>query len=393
MQKFLHATDFQSLMYPCFTLCRILGTFPYTINDMIFETSRPQYILSVITTCVSCVFTLTILYQLNIITKSTNFEAITSSLEIICSSVPCCFIIIVTLVSSSSRMRLLQTIKEISSRLSPKSYQKLSRLIHTKDIFGSLCMICNVFLYVYKMMGFNIIFMIFSTHAVLLPFTMDMLYMNCVCILKACYKEINNSLLYMQEFIINKKPPVTMMFYEQRNTFLIMKLKTLKKQHLMISNTVQMLNRSFSLQLLATIVTCFSGIIFGLYHYFHIVEWYNEILNLTEINEMMLIGTIYSIVKLLLLAWVCETGKNQAEEIRTTIHDVLNSNKDEQIKHELQLFSLQILHSSTFFAKGLNIDAKYFATMVGTVTTYMLILLQFMKIAHSCDGNSTINKL
>ncbi|XP_011880742.1 PREDICTED: putative gustatory receptor 28b [Vollenhovia emeryi] len=222
---------------------------------------------------------------------------------------------------------------------------------------------------------------------------MDMLYMNCVCILKACYKEINNSLLYMQEFMINKEPHVTIMFCKQRNTFLIIKLKNLQKQHMMISNTVQMLNIIFSVQLLATIVQSFSVIIFGLYHYFHIVQWFNGIVNLDEMfSVMFLLTAIYVTIKLALLVWACETGKNQAQEIRTTIHDVLNSSRDESIKNELQLFSLQTLHGeNTFSAKGLNMDATFFASMVGTITTYMLIVLQFLKISQSCNERSAIN--
>ncbi|XP_012063697.1 PREDICTED: putative gustatory receptor 28b [Atta cephalotes] len=97
---------------------------------------------------------------------------------------------------------------------------------------------------------------------------------------------------------------------------------------------------------------------------------------------------IYYILKLALIVWACETCKNQAQEIRTTIHDVLNSTKDKHIKDELRLFSLQLLHYKNIFsAKALNVDARFFATIVGTITTYMLITLQFLilSISHSCD--------
>ncbi|XP_011880743.1 PREDICTED: putative gustatory receptor 28a [Vollenhovia emeryi] len=391
--QLFYATDFLSLMYPCFTLCRILGLFPYKINKLKFEISKPLYILLIIITCVLCLYECTILYQYKTFINFTKFEAVTTFFETICYSMSTASIVIVTLVLSRSRMRLLQIIMEISLKLDLESYQKLSRLIHAKDIFGSFYLICKVFTYAYVTKNVPIMYMIFGVYTILLVFAMDMLYINCVCILKACYKEINNSLLHMQEFIINKEPHVTMMFYKQRNSFLIIKLKNLQKQHMMISNTVQKLNIIFSVQLLATIVLSFSSIIFGLYHYFHTVQWYNGIVNFDGMyGVMFLLTAIYVTIKLALLVWACETGKNQAQEIRTTIHDVLNSSRDESIKNELQLFSLQTLHGeNSFSAKGLNMDATFFASVVGTITTYMLILLQFLKISQSCNERSAIN--
>ncbi|XP_024891992.1 putative gustatory receptor 28b [Temnothorax curvispinosus] len=288
---------------------------------------------------------------------------------------------------------------EISSTLPPELYQKLSRLIYAKDIFGLFYLIGKLFAFyiLFYMAEVGISYIIFEVYTVLVVFTMDMLYMNCVCTLKACFKEINNNLLHMQAFIVNNEPCVPilpMMFcYGQRNAFLIMNLKALKKQHLMVSNTVQMLNTIFSLQLLATIVIIFAEIIFGLY--FHVVQ-YNRydgfFINLDEEIGLIFLETIYYVTKMALLVWTCETGKNQAQEIRTTIHDVLIISRDEQIKNELQLFSLQILHcKNTFSAKGLNVDATFLATLVGAITTYMLILLQFLVISQACDEKSAIN--
>ncbi|XP_018302339.1 uncharacterized protein [Mycetomoellerius zeteki] len=207
-------------------------------------------------------------------------------------------------------------------------------------------------------------------------------------------EDINSNLQHMQELIVNSEPCAPMLFcYEQRNPFLIMKLKILKKQHMMISNTVQMLNRIFSVQLLASMILTFCQI--SLHMYIYLIEWHDGLLVISlngRAGELILLTMIYYIIKWALIAWACETCKNQAQEIRTTIHDVLNSAKDEQIKDELQSFSLQILHRKNIFSsKGFTIDATFLTTMVGTITTYTLILLQFLIISHSCDENSTIN--
>ncbi|XP_011880413.1 PREDICTED: uncharacterized protein LOC105568944 isoform X1 [Vollenhovia emeryi] len=390
--QLFNATDFQSLMYPCFTLCRIVGTFPYNVTNSIFEISKPLYILSIIITCALCVGHLKILHRFKVFKIFTKFEDITASLEVDTYCILAGFIAIVTLILSRLRMRLLQTVMQISSRLSPESYQKLSRLIHSKDIFGSFCLMCAYFRF-HSNLGTNSLDMIVFLYTDLLLFTMDMLYINCVCILKACYKDINNSLLHIQEFIINKELSVTISHYEQNNSLLIMKIKSLQKQYLIINETVHKLNIIFSLQLLATIVVGFIEIVFGLYYYFNVIQWYDKVKNSNkQVTNMFLLDATYHITKSMFIVWACETGKNQDQKIRTTIHDVLNSSRDEQIKNELQLFSLQILHGgNTFSTKAFNVDATFLTAMVGTITTHMLIVLQFLKISQSCDERSAIN--
>ncbi|KYQ52931.1 Putative gustatory receptor 28b [Trachymyrmex zeteki] len=240
--QLFHATDFQSLMYPCFIFSSILGTFPYKINGSIFETSK----------------------QL------------------------------------------------------PVPY------IH------------------------------------LMEFQMDMLYMNCVCILKACFKMIDDNLINLRELIINDEPHLLRRIYhEQKNSFLLMELKALKKQHLAISDTVQMLNTIFSLHILATIIMTFSQLTFHLY--FYITNWNISMFEDSTIDLFYhiftMVHTIIYCIKIVLIVWACETGKDRAMKIGITVHDLLNNISDKQITEELQLFSVQILHrENAFSAKGLLVD-------------------------------------
>lgn len=333
--RLFHATDFHSLMHPCFTLCRILGMFPYKINNSVFETSKPHYILSIISVCVLCAFQLINIYRFNMFTKIINFENTIIFIEINCYGTLTSFVAIVTLVLSNSRMRLLQTIMEISSRLSPKSFQKLSRLIHFKDLFGFFYVIVNMFINFFIIDGMDTFYLISSMYPNLIVLQTDMLYMNCVCILKACFEEINNNLLRIHELIVNNGPHISMMFYyKQRNSFLIMNLKALKKQQVMISNTLQMLNMIFNLQLLATIVLIFFASILELY--FNVVEWNDGLsINWNKAISIFLPSILYHIIKIALLVWACETVKNEIQETRFTIHDILNSTRDKQIKNEV----------------------------------------------------------
>jgi len=128
--RLFHATDFQSLMYPCFSSCHILGIFPYKINTFTFEASKPRYILSTVVTCICCILNLTFIYDI-VISKTIDFGDASRNFEMTVFYVLSIFTVIITHVLSGPRMRLLQTISEITSflKLPSESYQKLSRLI------------------------------------------------------------------------------------------------------------------------------------------------------------------------------------------------------------------------------------------------------------------------
>jgi len=231
---------------------------------------------------------------------------------------------------------------EISSNLSSESYQQMSRFIHIKDTLGIIFRIVQIYIYLnfskreYKVNYLTPMFVIFTIYLSLMEFQINMLYINCVCILKACFKRINDNLAHV--FMVNDIRPCVSKFicHIQRNQFLLIKLKILKKQHLMTSNTVQMLNIIFSIQILITIVITFSDITFELYSY--VVRWKDGIsISLDwQFFDVFLASMIFYIVRIMLLVWACETGKNQAEEISTTIHDVLNNISDKEIKHEVK---------------------------------------------------------
>jgi len=221
-------------MYPNFFISKILGTFPYRIKASTFETSKPRYILWTVILCVICIYELIMLYKLNFSGKKID---VSKTISLNFSFLFGLFIMIISYALIGSRMRLLQTISDISSRLPQKSYQKLSKLIHAKDIFGfffHFWLMLSLYLSYSEKKVFGL-FEMFRIFISLLGFQMDMLYINCVCILKACFKEINDNLENMRELMINNIPRI---YNEQRHPLLI-KLKVLKKQHLIISEETQ----------------------------------------------------------------------------------------------------------------------------------------------------------
>ncbi|XP_024884597.1 putative gustatory receptor 28b [Temnothorax curvispinosus] len=213
--------------------------------------------------------------------------------------------------------------------------------------------------------------------------------------LKACFKKIDDNLKDLRELVVNDEPHLLRRIYhEHRNPFLLMELKALKKQHLAVSDAVQMLNMIFSLQLLATIIMTFAELTFQLY--FFIMHWKIGMLmsNLSDslYDVYLMVSMTYYSIKIMLIVWACETGKDQAMKISITVHDLLNNTSDDQIRDELQMFSLQVLHrENAFSAKGLIVDATLLTAIVGNITTYLLILIQFLITSHTCNGKIVDN--
>ncbi|XP_071637178.1 uncharacterized protein [Temnothorax longispinosus] len=387
--QLFRATDFVSLMYPCFSFCRILGIFPYKINASTIRTCEPRYILSTIIICVFCTIELKILYDINTY-KNITFKNIGTPrvIERNFFYINSGFTVVTTFILSGPRMRFLQTLLTISLKLPPKSYQNLSKLIYAKDIFGFLFI--SVFLIIMYNLQFSIVRKIYELYIYWLMLQMDMLYINCVCILKACFKQINDNLANLRELDTKGEPYLLNGTYrEQTIPLLLMKIIALKKQHLAISETVQKLKMVFTLQLLSTIVMTFTQITFSLYIYLmHIkgdASMSNQQRQIYDITAVVVVT--YFSTKLMLIVWACETGKNQAMEINSTVYDVFNSTSNQQIKYEMQLFSLQLSHcKNTFSAKGLTVDATLLTKMAGSIATYLVILIQFLFMSNSCDG-------
>lgn len=248
-----HATDFQSLMYPCFTFCRILGIFPYKINGSVFETSKPCCIISAI---IMCVFCFCIMIMMRDISGWFNIQNIRKIIELYCYYISGSFITIVSYVLNGPRMHLFQSLLKNSSRLPSKMYQKQSMLIHAKDIFGFLFLFVYTSICYYYMPSSPNFIDVATLYMALVIFQMDMLYINCVCVIKACFKKLNDDLANL--LVMNSELHlVRWINNEQRKSLLLIELTALKKQHLMVSNSVQMLNMIFSPQLLATVIIIF----------------------------------------------------------------------------------------------------------------------------------------
>ncbi|XP_063993883.1 uncharacterized protein LOC135171329 [Diachasmimorpha longicaudata] len=386
--ELFRASNYLSLMGPCFTLLKIHGLFPYKYNNKgIIVSSRPGWIYATVISMLCLIVIGVILYMMDI-SKTLAFDSVPGTLQGNCYMLLAEWIAMISYVLSSKRMRLLRDIGNVTSSLSTTSFRQLSRIIHGKDIIGFLFLMAQA-TNLYSSRFDLTLSKIINMYATLVVFLMDMLYADCVLVIGECFKNINDKLLVLKTNMERDEPHLLRrVFHEKRNPMILMEIRGIKSQHNDVSELVHSLNQTFSLQLVATVTLTFAEVTFSLY--FYILQRLGKTgINLEKQIWYSYFSTsvTYYAWKLAAVVWACEVAKDQAVKTGIIVHEVLIDTVDKQVKEELQLFSLQVLHrDNTFTARGLSLDATLLTSIVGGITTYLLILIQFMVSSKSCGS-------
>ena len=335
----LRATDFESLMYPNYLMSLAFGCFPYKRESSAYVFSRARFIYSTLVVVVYVALLASTVYEVNFsrlhdnhipkILDSNLFFALNGS------------VVVLMHLTSRSRLGVLQDLYETSQILSPEDFNYFAKILHAKDIIGYLFLVAHTPLFFQQDIHITIRH-ITVFYIIMVAFSLDMFYVNCVCILKACFKKINENLLELKQPFINDKldletPRTENILYRgERNPLLLMKLKHFEERHLHISDVVLSLNKTFLVRNILLSVTTFIVVTFNLYFY---ILWANggkpNSLEDQFWYRPYLSPVIYFMIKFSLMIWACETATNQALEIGTTLHDVLSCTTDKLVKREV----------------------------------------------------------
>ncbi|KAF7392530.1 hypothetical protein HZH66_008363 [Vespula vulgaris] len=386
------AKDYCSLMRPCFVISCILGVFPYHVTPTSLSISKFGYIYTTFVTGLYVVHVFIVLYQTDV-SRILKYDSVPGMLQGNFYFILGTAVAVTAYYNIHRRLLFLQQLYLVASKLPSETFNKLSKYIHTKDIFGFLFLIGQM----PNILNRSLVLTLSKCsllYATLIVFIMDMLYMNCTCIIKECFTRINKNLENLQRVVVTGEPHLLRrVYHEKRNPLLLIELKAIKMRHQQVSDVLQQLNSTFGSQIIITSLMTFAEVTFSLY--FYILQTIDK----KEINlekqiwySYFITSIAYYSIKLGLIAWACETAKNEAAEVGIRIHEVVINTTDKDIKNELQLFSLQVLHrDNTFTSKGLTMDASLVTTIVGSITTYLLILIQFLISLHSCKPNNGTN--
>ena len=335
--RLFRATDYVSLMWPCFELSRIHGLFPYKVTSgPTIVASKPGYIFSTLMTTVNVIFTGIIMYQIDI-SGTLEYDSVPGQLQGNCYILLGWTVAMVSYINSAKRMKLLSDLADVSARLPASSYTRMTRLVHAKDILGFLFLVGQA-PNIYSTNLPLVLGKILDMYTTLVVYLMDTLYVDCVCVLSACFERINENLLALKESIETEEPHLLRrVYHEQKNPLILMEIRALKKQHNDVSEVVQRLNSVFSLQLVATVTLTFAEITFSLYFYILQLIGSEEINLEKQIWYCYFITSVtYYAVKLASIIWACETAKGQALRTGILVHEVLVDTTDKQVKEEVR---------------------------------------------------------
>ncbi|XP_017752988.1 PREDICTED: uncharacterized protein LOC108545734 [Eufriesea mexicana] len=202
------------------------------------------------------------------------------------------------------------------------------------------------------------------------------LYTNNVYVLSACFQQINESLEKLKEILINDEPHLRRrVFHARKNPVLLTMLRRQKEQHLETSKTVHELNNAFSTQMEASLFLLLIDITFNIYSYLLV---YNNEGTIKKFGYDIIFAVFY-VVHVIVIILVVDIARSEMEKIGWNIHRILIHTSDEKMTTELEMFSLQVLQrGNTFTMKAIVLDFTYLKQIVCSITTFLLILVQFL---------------
>lgn len=330
--KMFNATDFNSLMFPCFFMCRIIGYFPYKWKRPVYLFSKTRFVISIFILLFSIFLWFNLFYQLNFtnILQKNTAEVIHENMYTLLIGIG----IITMHILSGTRLRMIQNLLKISSILSEKDFNNLAKWIHKKDILGFLYILIHV-PHCFKNSIYITVQNFTHVYILLMNFSLDMLYINCVWVLKICFKKLNKCIHELKKFQFNNDLRVeTIVQNGQKNSLLLLRLKHLEEKHLEISDVVQLVNNTFMIHIIILVITTFTTITFNLY--FFLLD-----IHLSQNFKLWYIPYIspafYFFIKFAMIIWICESTTNEAKKIKWTLYDAFSDTTDPLVRREVRI--------------------------------------------------------
>ncbi|XP_057334266.1 uncharacterized protein LOC130673308 [Microplitis mediator] len=378
--KIFNATDYSSLMYPTFMLCKINGFFPYKITSTIGPSST-KFTVYVILLAI-------VIYHTDI-SGLIKYNNVPSSLQGHCYLCLGFCIAFVSFIQNNSRKVLLCKLNDVTSEIPKLKLKRLSIIIHTIEFIGIIFLLVQLLNTItnFSQNIYMFLFRLTAMYSTTITYCIDKLYINNTCIVGTCFTTINEKLYkFKNDLEVNERHLLRRNYHDKWNPLLLMNIQYIMKQHSDISKLIVDINEKFGLQIVASVTLSFIETTFSLYF------WILKSVGVTGLDidrqiwvSYFITSLSYYTIKLGLMVIMCEECKKQSYKTGVIVHEILNVTKDREITDELQIFSLQLLHhDNTFTAKGLKIDATLLTSIVGGITTYFLILIQFLMASKSC---------
>ncbi|KAF2889885.1 hypothetical protein ILUMI_16288 [Ignelater luminosus] len=171
---------------------------------------------------------------------------------------------------------------------------------------------------------------------------------------------------------------------------ILKKIETLMQVHDSIVDAASDLNDIYSFQILICLSVMFIKTVFAVFFsYFELL-----VLGKTEFFLNWFFWIVIDWNEILLITVTCHLATGQSQQTGIEVHKMLMNSQDSTVRDKLMVFSQQIFHRPIdFTACGLfSINAELIFTILGSATTYLLIMLQFQEgnEANCIIANSTV---
>ncbi|XP_076285316.1 uncharacterized protein LOC143211474 [Lasioglossum baleicum] len=326
--------DMRSLMYFNITCSSIAGLFPFKYNSQTYLFSKTRFAVSTITTFAYVAF---VVYEAHSAYSMNVFLSRLKYVSMILQFLAVAILIFTTYATTHKRLNVLQKMLKITRILTRQDFNDLAKFIHTKDIIVILYYTTFV---VYCAIEWSIfpLLRIGSTYVGGVSIVGEMFYVNCVRVLGACFKKVNERLKQLNNPLMNYRPEflrTDSLLYGQ-NTLLLMHVKHCEELHQEVGDTVEVLNDAFRETIIIFTISTFCTITTNLYF---VMQWMSKH-NIRGVSDfadrfMSFLFAMYSGLKFILSIYVCETATNEAKEITTTVHQVAADCTDSTVRREV----------------------------------------------------------
>ena len=323
--------SYTSVIYISAFLNRFVGFLPFKFESSKFVYSKLYFVFSTISIIIYLLCILCSLYTINFIinadkanvsfTLHSNFLMSFGSM-----------IFISAYVKSRSVIQAINRISNVSYVVSPEIFREIARNIFIKDTL----LLTPLLIFFPRVVEKDHILRFMCWCNFVGPFMLIILYMNSVYVLNICFKYINDSLVKVKEILINDEPHLLRRVYHmQKNPMLLTNLRTLKKQHLEMSEVVQLLNDSFSTQIESVLSLYFVDVTFNIYKFVALYSGTFESF-FSESFMSVLCYAIFYTAHIVVIVSIIEITKGQIRRIGSNIHQVLVDTFDEQVTTEVR---------------------------------------------------------
>ncbi|XP_072744479.1 gustatory receptor for sugar taste 43a-like [Anoplolepis gracilipes] len=160
--------------------------------------------------------------------------------------------------------------------------------------------------------------------------------------------------------------------------------------HESLCDTISLINSAYGVVVLAITITCLINLIIT--PYFLIMETDGRLETLFLVVQIL--WCIFHIWRLLIIVQPAYATTMQGKKTAVLVSQLLSASHDRKEIKQLEIFLLQLLHRPLeFSACGLfTLDRTLLTSIVGTVTTHLVILIQFQKEDDKKDSVNDILK-